>query len=249
MESLQSKNIKRAHAAAVLLILAELIDHLYYRIMVWLNQDLEIIRQGVVIEAIVLLLLFAISFILLFQTQPNKPTRIALYILMIRALFIPLDIMCNYLVDVYNLPELVFSIPYYLFLVLNLGAFYPFSLIYRNNDMNKHDIAWSNFLIIRQICVVLLYCNYYTLVSYANTDLFWQTNISYRIFVHIFIVLTSIAFWRFTHCAAFTGTEEQKEPEEENYKPIARYVVAAAITLALGIGRFLLAEPILNAVG
>jgi hypothetical protein len=62
-------------------------------------------------------------------------------------------------------------------------------------------------------------------------------------------VLTSIAFWRFTHCAAFTGTEEQKEPEEENYKPIARYVVAAAVTLALAIGIFLLAEPILNAVG
>jgi formate hydrogenlyase subunit 3/multisubunit Na+/H+ antiporter MnhD subunit len=115
--------------------------------------------------------------------------------------------------------------------------------------MNKHDIAWSNFLIIRQMCIVLLYCNYALISLISNTDLLWQDNILYRIFVYIFLVLTSIAFWRFTHCAAFTGTEEQKEPEEENYKPIARYVVAAAVTLALAIGIFLLAEPILNAVG
>jgi hypothetical protein len=249
MESLQSKNIKRAHAAAVLLILAELIDNMYFSIMVWLKQDWEIIQQGVVIESMVLLLLFAISFILLFQTQPNKPTRIALYILMIRELFIPLNIMRDYLVDVYNWPGLVFSISHYLFLALSLGAVYPFSLIYRNNDMNKHDIAWSNFLIIRQMCIVLLYCNYALISLISNTDLLWQDNILYRIFVYIFLVLTSIAFWRFTHCAAFTGTEEQKEPEEENYKPIARYVVAAAVTLALAIGIFLLAEPILNAVG
>jgi hypothetical protein len=249
MESLQSKNIKRAHAAAVLLILAELINNLYFSIMVWLKQDWEIIQQGVVIESMVLLLLFAISFILLFQTQPNKPTRIALYILMIRELFIPLNIMCDYLVDVYNWPGLVFAISHYLFLALSLGAVYPFSLIYRNNDMNKHDIAWSNFLIIRQMCIVLLYCNYALISLISNTDLLWQDNILYRIFVYIFLVLTSIAFWRFTHCAAFTGTEEQKEPEEENYKPIARYVVAAAVTLALAIGIFLLAEPILNAVG
>lgn len=249
MESLQSKNIKRAHAAAVLLILAELINNMYFAIMVWLKQDWEIIQQGVVIESMVLLLLFAISFILLFQTQPNKPTRIALYILMIRELFIPLNIMCDYLVDVYNWPGLVFAISHYLFLALSLGAVYPFSLIYRNNDMNKHDIAWSNFLIIQQMCIVLLYCNYALISLISNTDLLWQDNILYRIFVYIFIVLTSIAFWRFTHCAAFTGTEEQKEPEEENYKPIARYVVAAAVTLALAIGIFLLAEPILNAVG
>ncbi len=250
MESLQSKNIKRAHAAAVLLILAELINNMYFEIMVWLKQDLEIIQQGVIIKSMVLLLLFAISFILLFQTQPNKPTRIALYILMIRELFIPLNIMRNYLIDVYNWPELVFSISHYLFLALSLGAVYPFSFIYRNNDMNKHDIAWSNFLIIRQICIVLLFCSNYALISLiSNTDLFWQDNISYRIFIYIFLVLTSIAFWRFTHCAAFTGTEEQKSPEEENYKPIARYVVAAVVTLALAIGIFLLAEPILNAVG
>jgi hypothetical protein len=249
MESLQSKNIKRAHAAAVLLILAELINNMYFSIMVWLKQDWEIIQQGVVIESMVLLLLFAISFILLFQTQPNKPTRIALYILMIRELFIPLNIMCDYLVDVYNWPGLVFAISHYLFLALSLGAVYPFSLIYRNNDMNKHDIAWSNFLIIRQMYIVLLYCNYALISLISNTDLLWQDNILYRIFVYIFLVLTSIAFWRFTHCAAFTGTEEQKEPEEENYKPIARYVVAAAVTLALAIGIFLLAEPILNAVG
>jgi hypothetical protein len=249
MESLQSKNIKRAHAAAVLLILAELIDNMYFSIMVWLKQDWEIIQQGVIIESMVLLLLFAISFILLFQTQPNKPTRIALYILMIRELFIPLNIMRDYLVDVYNWPGLVFAISHYLFLALSLGAVYPFSLIYRNNDMNKHDIAWSNFLIIRQMCIVLLYCNYALISLISNTDLLWQDNILYRIFVCIFLVLTSIAFWRFTHCAAFTGTEEQKEPEEENYKPIARYEVAAAVTLALAIGIFLLAEPILNAVG
>lgn len=129
--------------------------------------------------------------------------------------------------------------------------------------MDKRDISWINIYIIGNL-ISALFCidfalkwavgNYSEIIqAHLGKTVFWNSTGSYNIFSYCFMVLMLIAHWRFAHCAAFTGTDEQRTPAEENYKPIARYVVAALVALTLGGGIFFLlyhyAEPLLNAIG
>ena len=265
MNTIQSKNNTKAHIAGVLFILTTLISYLYHPLMV-LIKPFDSIEQfylwGYCIVPIGTFLLALLSYALLLGTKPNKPTRIALYLLMVCWLVSTMLIMVSFLDYVYEI-----RIPTWLGGVLELllcvCSVYIYCLIYRNNDMDKRDISWINIYIIGNLIGVLFSIdfalkwavgNYSEIIqAHLGKTVFWNSTGSYNIFSYCFMVLMLIAHWRFAHCAAFTGTDEQRTPAEENYKPIARYVVAALVALTLGSGIFFLlyhyAEPLLNAIG
>ena len=266
MNTIQSKNNTKAHIVGVLLILTTLSSYLYHPLMV-LIKPFQSIEQfylwGYCIVPIGTFLLALLSYALLLGTKPNKPTRIALYLLMVYWLVSTMCTMVSYLDYEYEIPTWL-GYRGFLELLLNVCSVYIYCLIYRNNDMDKRDISWINIYIISNLSGALFFiCNVLNDVAVGNYSeiihahfgdfVFWSSTGSFKIFRYCFMVLMLIAHWRFAHCAAFTGTDEQRTPAEENYKPIARYVVAALVALTLGSGvLFLLyhyAEPLLTAIG
>lgn len=265
MNTIQSKNNTKAHIAGVLLILSTLITYLYHPLMV-LIKPFDSIEQfylwGYCIVPIGTFLLALLSYALLLGTKPNKPTRIALYLLMVCWLVSTMTQMYVFLDYVYEIPTW-FGYISLLDRLLCVCSVYIYGLIYRNNDMDKRDISWINIYIIGNLIGVLFFIdfalkwavgNYSEIIqAHLGKTVFWNSTGSYNIFSYCLMVLMLIAHWRFAHCAAFTGTDEQRTPAEENYKPIARYVVAALVALTLGGGIFFLlyhyAEPLLNAIG
>ena len=265
MNTIQSKNNTKAHITGVLLILTTLISYLYFPLMV-LIKPFDSIEQfylwGYCIVPIGTFLLALLSYALLLGTKPNKPTRIALYLLMVYWLVSTMTQMYVFLDYVYEIPTW-FGYISLLDRLLCVCSVYIYGLIYRNNDMDKRDISWINIYIIGNLIGVLFSIdfalkwavgNYSEIIqAHLGKTVFWNSTGSYNIFSYCFMVLMLIAHWRFAHCAAFTGTDEQRTPAEENYKPIARYVVAALVALTLGGGIFFLlyhyAEPLLNAIG
>ena len=265
MNTIQSKNNTKAHIVGVLLILTTLSSYLYHPLMVLIKpfQSIEQFYQwGYCIVPIGTFLLALLSSALLLGTKPNKPTRIALYLLMVYWLGATMTQMYVFLDYVYEIPAW-FGYISFLDRLLCVCSVYIYCLIYRNNDMDKRDISWINIYIIGNLIGVLFSIdfalkwavgNYSEIIqAHLGKTVFWNSTGSYNIFSYCFMVLMLIAHWRFAHCAAFTGTDEQRTPAEENYKPIARYVVAALVALTLGSGvLFLLyhyAEPLLNAIG
>lgn len=264
MNTIQSKNNTKAHIAGVLLILTALVSYLYFPLMVLIkpfHSDEQVYLWTYCIVPISTFLLALLSYALLLGTKPNKPTRIALYLLMVCWLVSEMLIMVSFLDYVYEI-----RIPTWLGGVLELllcvCSVYIYCLIYRNNDMDKRDISWINIYIISNLIGPLFFicyrfsdiCGYQDICNRFFGDfVFWNSTGSYKIFSYCFMVFMLIAHWRFAHCAAFTGTDEQRTLAEENYKPIARYVVAALVALTLGSGIFFLlyhyAEPLLNAIG
>lgn len=265
MNTIQSKNNTKAHIAGVLLILTTLISYLSLPLMVLIKpfQSIEqIYLFNNCIVPIGKFLLALLSYALLLGTKPNKPTRIALYLLMVCWLVSTMCIMVSYLDYEYEIPTWLGYIGF-LELLCFVCSVYIYCLIYRNNDMDKRDISWINIYIIGNLISALFFIDFvlkgavenYSAIMRAHFGefVFWYSTGSYNIFCFCFMVLMLIAHWRFAHCAAFTGTDEQRTPAEENYKPIARYVVAALVALTLGGGIFFLlyhyAEPLLNAIG
>lgn len=264
MNTIQSKNNTKAHIAGVLLILTTLSGYLYHPLMVLIKpfQSLEqFYLWGYCIVPIGMFLLALLSYALLLGTKPNKPTRIALYLLMVCWLVSTMIRMYIFLDYVYEIPTWLGYISF-LELLLYVCSVYIYCLIYRNNDMDKRDISWINIYIISNLIGPLFFicfrfsdiCGYQDICNRFFGDfVFWNSTGSYEMFSYCLMVLMLIAHWRFAHCAAFTGTDEQRTPAEENYKPIARYVVAALVALTLGSGIFFLlyhyAEPLLNAIG
>lgn len=262
MNTIQSKNNTKAHIAGVLLILTTLSGCLYHPLMVLIKPFQSIEQFYLCTDCIVPIgtfLLALLSYAFLLGTKPNKPTRIALYLLMVCWLVSTMSIMVSFF-D-YVIPA---WFGYILELLCFVCSIYIYCLIYRNNDMDKRDISWINIYIISNLISALFFIcnllNYWEVGNYSEIIrahfggfVFWSSTGSYNIFCYCFMVLMLIAHWRFAHCAAFTGTDEQRTPAEENYKPIARYVVAALVALTLGGGvLFLLyhyAEPLLNAIG
>lgn len=255
----------KAHIAGVLLIIISLINYLYFPLIVQIkpfHSIEEVYLWSYCIKPIATLFLALISYVLLLQTKPNKPTRVALYILIGWWMVTTTYYISYYFAEVHETPVLIYAIARCLDVLFCMCSVYTYGLICRNNDMDKRDITWINIYIIANILSAIYYIfnqisgfgHYYTVIQtfFDNYVLWYQTG-SYKIFLYSLMVLILIAHWRFAHCAAFTGTDEQKTPLQENYKPIGRYVVAVLVTLALGAGiSFLLlhfADPILQAIG
>ena len=264
MKTLPSTHTK-ATIAGVLLIATALINYLYHPLVTLIKpfSDIEsVYLWGYFIKPIVVLLLALIGYVILLQTKPNKPTRVALYILMASWVISIISTLCIYFMRVPEMPEVVYVIVFYFDVLVSVCSIYPYGLIYRNNDVDRCDISWINIYIFGNIGGVLIYifslihgfCDYYTVSdSFFGEYIVFNETALFKIFNYCFMVLMLITHWRFTHCAAFTGTDEQKTPAQENYKPITRYVVAVLVALALGTGIFFLllhfADPLLHAIG
>ena len=265
MNTLQAKK-NMAHAAGVLLIIVSLINFLYWPLMVMIKPFHSIEQVNLWTDVILPIsksLLGIISLGLLMLTQPNKPTRLALYIILLDWVAGATTQVGHYFAHyTHDIPYLLYNISYYISFALCVFAFYPYSLICRNNDMDKRDITWINIYLIGNIMSALffiirmigIYSGYIAVNdAFFGEYIHWSDTALYNIFKYGFMVLILVAHWRYTHSAAFLGDYRQRTPEHESYKPIGRYVVATVVSLALGTGIFFLAYhyagPLLTAIG
>lgn len=254
----------KAHVAGVLFILT-LVTNVLYPVITGITKfpTLEMFYLwSFGIRPIFVCVLAIMGYVLLLQNTSNKPTRIAIFVLIGCWIVSSLNIifqglMMNHLISSYiSLSVTVFS------RILWLASFYSYCLIYRNNVINKKDISWINILILNDIetaldflaNVISTICGYMDVCKdFFGEYVVWTSNISFVIFKYCFLVLVGIAHWHFTHCAAFTGTDEQKTPAQECYTPITKYWVGVLVTVVLGSIIFFLmsyfAEPLLNAIG
>lgn len=265
MNTLQSKK-NMAHAAGVLLIIVSLTNYLYWP-LTGMIKPFHSVEQVYLWTCFILPisknLLGIISLGLLMLTKPNKPTRLALYIILLDwVVGATTDVSYYFAHCTQDISHLLHDISYYISFALCVFAFYPYSLICRNNDMDKRDITWINLYIIGNIMSALffitrmigMYSDYIAVnVGFFGDYIQWNNTALYNIFKYSSMVLILVAHWRYTHSAAFLGDYRQRTPEHESYKPIGRYVVATVVSLALGTGIFFLAYhyagPLLTAIG
>ena len=265
MNTLQAKK-NMAHAAGVLLIIVSLTNYLYWPLIGMIKPFHSIEQVNLWTYFILPIsknLLGIISLGLLMLTKPNKPTRLAIYIILLDWVVGAItDVSYYFAYCTHDISYLLHDIPYYISFALCVFAFYPYSLICRNNDMDKRDITWINLYLIGNIMSALffiirmigIYCDYFTVnEAFFGEHIHWSNTALYNIFKYGFMVLILVAHWRYTHSAAFLGDYRQRTPEHESYKPIGRYVVATVVSLALGTGIFFLAYhyagPLLTAIG
>lgn len=185
------------------------------------------------------------AWIVLYQLAVNKPTKVALLSIIFFWISGVVPLILEYIGYSSNF-ELItletlgssYTIDYCISLIL----IYSYSLIIRNNSLDKEDRSW---IYIFMICMI---GNASFVLSSVIADLvigspavdYWFYGFENKSLGWVINILYIIASWRFAHCAAFDKAKEAEGPAEYSYSPFNKYVVGLFIVLALMAGVFYL---------
>lgn len=238
MKALLSNRTK-AHMAYVLFMLVTLLTHLNVLPMLVCTFIEDPAEQNLWTYCFISLIIFFVllcGYGLLLGTRPNKPTRIALSLLIALLVVELLKNVGLYFIIRYDLPYQSYYVAIAIEILTSICLIYPYNLICRNNAIDQRDVTWFHiyiiFLFMSIACeIFFLFLVLFDLDNVAQT--FWYETGMFKMFYYTMLLLMLIAIWRFTHCAAFTGTDEQKNLAKFSYLPSARFVVAVIVGLLL----------------
>lgn len=185
------------------------------------------------------------AWIVLYQLAVNKPTKVALLSIIffwisgvVPQILTYIGYSSNFELITLDKIGLSYTIDYCISLIL----IYSYSLIIRNNSLDKEDRSW---IYIFMICMI---CNASFALSSVIADLvigslavdYWFYGFENKSLGWVINILYIIASWRFAHCAAFDKAKKAEGPAEYSYSPFNKYVVGLFIALALMAGVFYL---------
>lgn len=204
-------------------------------------------------------LLRLVSWIILYQLAVNKPTKVALLFIiffwasgMVPGILNYIGYSSEFELITRDTIGLSYTIDYYSSLIL----IYSYSLIIRNNSLEKEDRSWIHIFM---ICIIgnAFFVFSSLMAGLANlwdslpsTLDYWSSSFGSTCLGWVINILYIVAYWRFAHCAAFDKARAAESPAEYSYSPLNKFVIGMLVALALMSGVFYLlfvnVESIIN---
>lgn len=203
-------------------------------------------------------ILFIAAFAMLIPLAANKATKNAAILLIVNGVLSILVYTLRDVLHVFGSLDLeingsTYSVFYFIWPLVNILGVYAFSLILRNNRLDRGVSWWIALLAISY--GVELFWNLWSPIAglFDPNYTLWPGNtIACKIFDLLFSILLVTSYIKLARCAAFAGKESAPQLPEKAYSPLNKYMAALLITPAVLIlflwlhVRFL--APVLNSM-
>ena len=187
----------------------------------------------------------------LYFVAKNKPTKIALLIILGNSLFTILEnvyqmVMMHYYSGIdltqpskWNAAAfgVLGDVLFYLCLFLIFANVYAYSLILTNNKLQKSENSWISLLaiIVAGSCIRRIGQS-----MQISVVMEWDIAVAYNFVLNLFsvvlLILFTIAYWKLAHSSVFDQKNEESIPA--TYSPFNKYVLGLLIVVGLSAGLF-----------
>ncbi len=180
--------------------------------------------------------------LILYPMSNNKPTKLALLLILCTYICNIIQSIMTYFAVATPNEEMALStriITLTLVFVVPLLCIYAYSLIIRNNSLNKTETTWFYILMIctigslvGQISNLIAGATDFYIV--ADSIHYWGYGWGIQIYNWTCVILLACFYWKFTHCTAFnTKISSEESSVSYTYSPISKYTIGGLFTLAL----------------
>lgn len=194
------------------------------------------------------IILGLIALFFLYKLANNKPTKIALVIIMcvwILGLLPRILDFLGYISSGTKVSLSTINMAFNIYSIVDVLSIYSYSLIINNNSLENKDTSWIHILI---LCIIgnVSYVLSSFIADNVNffeefpTHMYWAYGMGTTWFNWIINILLIIAYWQFAHCATFNPTNTKESTVQYVYSPFNKYIVGALIIFAILAGVFYL---------
>ncbi len=233
------------HVAAWLFVSSCLVELLSPYVGLWFHDLLS----AVMFLSLVSYLLTLGAFGCLYFVAKNKPTKIALLVILGTTLVFLSNGIYEWLryihfqrdIDLHPAFGVLGNVLFYLWLFSIFAKVYAYSLILTNNKLQKSEKSWISLLAIGAagVCIISM-SDYMQGKSGFSMLQEWDIAEAYRFVFNLFsavlTILSTIACWKLAHSSVFDQKNEESIPA--TYSPFNKYILGLLIVIGLSAGLF-----------